>query len=142
MSSLDVIVACEDVWPKDKSDCSAFARDVARDLNVALTGNANDIVDYVRKHWRRLHDGVAAKKAADDGAFVIAGLKGSEQAEPSVHGHVAVIVAGELDHHKYPTGYWGRLDGVGERNKTINYAWREADRDKVTYSAAPHYSVD
>lgn len=137
MSALDIIVICEEVWPADKSDCSAFVRHVAKHLDVALTGNADAIVDTIRHKWKRLHDGVAAKKAADDGAFVIAGLKGSEHAQPSAHGHVAVVVIGGLDHGKYPTGYWGRLGGVGERNKTLNYAWRTADRDKVTYAMAP-----
>jgi hypothetical protein len=48
-----------------------------------------------------------------------------------------VVVAGGLAHNKYPTGYWGRLGGAGERNKTLNYAWKTVDRDKVTYAAAP-----
>jgi hypothetical protein len=138
MSSIDVLVACEEYWPKHKNDCSAFARAVAKDLDVALTGNADAIVEKIRTKWRRLPNGVAAKKAADDGAFVIAGLKSSQHTPPAEHGHVCVVVAGGLAHNKYPTGYWGRLGGGGERNKTLNYAWRTVDRDKVTYAAAPN----
>jgi hypothetical protein len=140
MSALDIIVTCEEAWPKNKNDCSAFVRDVARYLDVALAGNADTIVETIRKKWRRLDDGVAAKKAADDGEFVVAGLKGSEQIPPVQHGHVVVVVAGDLAHNKYPTAYWGRLGGVGERNKTVNYAWRAVDRDKVTYAAARDYT--
>lgn len=137
MSSLDVIVACEEYWPANKGDCNKFAKAVAKDFGITLTGNANAIVDHVRKKWRKLADGKAAKRAADDGELVIAGLKGSEQSPPAEHGHVCIVVAGGLDHGKYPTGYWGRLGGVGERNKTLNYAWKAVDRDKVIYAAAP-----
>jgi hypothetical protein len=137
MSSLDVIVACEEYWPANKGDCNKFAKAVAKDFDITLTGNADAIVDHVRKKWRKLADGKAAKKAADDGAFVIAGLKGSEQTPPAANGHVCVVVAGALAHNKYPTAYWGRLGGEGERNKTLNYAWKKVDRDKVTYAAAP-----
>jgi hypothetical protein len=132
-----VIEMCEAVWPKDKSDCSAFVRDVGDRLGVALTGDANAIVDTLRHKWRRLHDGAAALAACAEGYFVVAGLKGSEQHEPSPHGHVVVVVNGPMDHGKYPTAYWGRLGGIGERHKTLNYAWREADRDRITYAAAP-----
>lgn len=136
--AMDLVKAfCEEFWPRDKSDCSAFVRDVADAMGVTLAGNADTIVNTIRHKWHKLPNGVAAKAAAEAGTLVIAGLRGDEQAEPSEHGHVVVVVGGALDHGKYPTGYWGRLGGVGERNKTINYAWRTADRDKVTYAVPP-----
>jgi hypothetical protein len=134
MSGAKVIAACEAVWNQDKGDCSAFARDVAKLVGVALAGNADAIVDAIRKDWTRLHDGIAARDAADAGQLVIAGLKGSEQLQPSQHGHVVVVVSGPLAHEKYPTAYWGRLGGVGARDQTLNYAWRAGDRDAVTYA--------
>lgn len=65
--------------------------------------------------------------------------RGDEQAHPDAHGHVVVVVstpAGQpLAHDKYPFAYWGRLGGGGMRNQTVNWAWREEDRDNVTYAA-------
>jgi hypothetical protein len=130
--------ACEDCFDDNQNDCSAFVDAVADDLNITLTGQANDIVDTIRGEggWVLLPDGAAAEQAAADGKFVVAGLKGSEQAAPSPHGHVVVVVAGTpLAHGKYPFAYWGSLNGNGQKNQTINLAWREDDRDSVSYAA-------
>jgi hypothetical protein len=91
----------------------------------------------MRRKWTRLDNGATACAVAAAGQLVIAGLKGSEQQEPSAHGHVVVVVSGPLAHDKYPSAYWGRLGGVGARNKTLNYAWRSGDRDTVTYATMP-----
>jgi hypothetical protein len=66
---------------------------------------------------------------------VIGGLRGDEQFKHSNHGHVVVVIAGPLAHARYPSGYWGRLGGIGAKNETINWAWTEHDRDRVTYAA-------
>jgi hypothetical protein len=131
-----IIDACEDNWDADKSDCSKFVKDVVATFGVTLTGQANDIVDQItsQPEWQQLNDGVAAKQAADNGQLVIAGLRGSEQTPPEDHGHVVVVVSGPLANNKYPSAYWGRLGGVGEKNKTINFAWKSADRDAVHYA--------
>jgi hypothetical protein len=133
-----VITACEGEWPANKSDCSGFVKDVAAELGVTLTGNADNIVDEIQKaDWRTLGRGVEAKAAADKGEFVIAGLKSSDHDQQRGHGHVAVVVSGPLDpaYHKYPTAYWGSLGSVGEKAKTLNWAWRKSDRDRVIYAA-------
>ena len=52
------------------------------------------------------------------------------------HTVVVVVVAGEpLAHGKYPFAYWGRLGGGGMKDQTVNWAWRQEDRDNVTYAA-------
>lgn len=131
-----IIDVCEDEWTANKNDCSGFVKDVAQELGVTLTGLANDIVDQIRAAaWEQLADGKAAKEAADGGKFVIAGLRGDEQQAPSEHGHVVVVVSGPAAKDKYPTAYWGTLGGTGERGKTINWAWKAADRDNVRYAA-------
>jgi len=132
-----IIDACEDEWPANKSDCSGFVRDVAAILGVSLTGQANEIVDQVLSAagWTPLDDGKRAKEAADDGLFVVGGLKGEAQQAPSEHGHVVVVVSGPLSKEKYPTAYWGTLGGVGEKAKTINWAWKAVDRDNVIFSS-------
>jgi hypothetical protein len=134
-----IIDACEDNWDADKSDCSKFVRDVAATFGATLTGQANAIVDQItsQPEWQQLSGGAAAKDAADDGQLVVAGLRGSEQGTPEEHGHVVIVVSGPLANGKYPSAYWGRLGGVGEKDKTINYAWRAGDRDAVHYASRP-----
>lgn len=132
-----ILASCEDKWESNKADCNAFAKAVAASVGVAgLDGDANHITDIITgPGWRQIADGAAAKAAADSGEFVLGGLRGNEQAQPSTHGHVVVVVTGGLAQGKYPTAYWGRLGGSGEKNKTLNYAWRQGDRDKVHYAS-------
>ncbi|MGY0714676.1 hypothetical protein [Azospirillum argentinense] len=137
MSAEDIIQTCEAVWEANKSDCNAFAKAVASHYGVTLTGQANDIVDQISspaKGWTKLSNGAAAKQKAAEGALVIGGLKGSAMNPPAQHGHVVVVVDGELAHGAYPTAYWGKLNGVGDKKKTVNWAWKAGDRDKVTYA--------
>jgi hypothetical protein len=128
--------ACENCFEAHKADCSGFARAVADALGVTLQGLADQIVETLRggAGWTPLKDGVAAARSAEAGKLVIAGLKGSEQARPDVHGHVVVVVGGPLAHDAYPSAYWGRLGGVGAKDQTINWAWTTDDRDHVSYA--------
>jgi len=131
-----VKAACETEWDAHKSDCSAFVHAVGGKLGVTIAGQANEIVGTIRGGgpWRRLTDGVEAANRAQAGKLVLAGLRGDEQFEHSNHGHVAVVVSGPLAHGRYPSAYWGRLNGVGARFETINWAWPQHDRDRVTYA--------
>lgn len=131
-----VIDACESEFDAHSGDCSGFLKAVAADLGIQLTGLADQICDEIQgEDWTALTDGVAAKEMADAGSFVVAALKGADNVPPQSHGHVAVVVAGPLAHGKYPSGYWGKLGGVGCKNQTLNYAWNAASRDKVIYAA-------
>ena len=122
--------ACIKHWEDFKSDCSGFIKAVAKELGVTLDGNANAIVDTIQKTpWTILKNGEEAKNKAMAGKLVIAGLKASG------HGHVAIITLGSLAHDKYPTGYWGKLNGVGKKSTTINWSWNKTDRDKVIYGS-------
>ena len=127
---------CEKQWQAHHADCSGFARAVGKDLGVTLTGQANDIVGTLRpgNAWRKLPDGIAAAKSARAGKLVLAGLRGDEQFAPSHHGHVVVIVDGPLAHGRYPSAYWGQLGGSGARFQTLNWAWTQHDRDRITYA--------
>jgi hypothetical protein len=128
--------ACEACFGAHSDDCSGFARAVADRLSVVLQGQADEIVDALRTSgdWKVLPDGLAAAESAAGGKLVIAGLKGSEQVHPDAHGHVVVVVDGPLERDRYPTAYWGKLHGAGQKNSTINFAWAPVDRDKVTYA--------
>lgn len=132
----DIINECEAKFEANKSDCSAFVKSVASSFSISLTGQADDIINQIsNSNWTIIKDGLDAKKQADLGWFVIAGLLGSENVPPQKNGHVAIIVTGQLAQNKYPTGYWGKLndpDNAG-KNKTINWAWNKDSRDKVKY---------
>ncbi len=131
-----VRAACEAQFSAHSGDCSAFACAVASTFDIVLQGPANTIVDTLRSDpsWRMLPSGPAAAIAAAT-KLVLAGLRGDEQSEPSNHGHVVVVVAGPLARGLYPSAYWGQLDGTGAKFETINWAWTEHDRDRVTYAA-------
>jgi len=136
LSAEDIISACEAEWEAHKGDCSGFVKAVAARLQVQLHGLANDIVATISQPpWLRLADGVQAEKAAADGRFVVAGMRGSDQTRPAEHGHVVVVVKGELAHDRYPSAYWGKLGDIGKKNKTLNHAWNRQDRDRIIYAA-------
>jgi hypothetical protein len=128
--------ACKACFKANQGDCSGFVRAVASEVGVILSGPAKDIVDTIRAGgvWQILSDGTAAASSAAAGRLVVAGLRGDEQFEHSNHGHVVVIVAGPLAHGRYPSAYSGSLGGEGAEFETINWAWTEHDRDRVTYA--------
>jgi hypothetical protein len=110
MNPQEIIDACTLNFEANKSACNQFVEAVAGALGVTLftpDDNANAIVDKLRNapDWTTLAHGVTAKWQADAGLLVIGGLKGSDEATPSEHGHVVVVVSGPLDlaHNKYPT---------------------------------------
>jgi hypothetical protein len=133
-----IIQVCKDQWPAEKSNCSRFVGAVAKQLGVTLSGDADEIYTEIQGDgWTPIPDGIAAKAAADSGLFVIAALTGGQEVPAQEHGHVCVVVSGPLDtaHEKYPTGYWGRLGGVGAEMETLNYAWNADSRDLVEYAS-------
>jgi hypothetical protein len=128
----DVTSASEKNWNRWKHDCSGFAHAVAEELGVSLDGDANEMVDAMNADgsgWIKLgHSGGQAQKYANDGYFVVAGLKASG------HGHVAVIVPSAAN-SAYPIGYWGRYGGTGRKNTAINWSWNHSDLPQVEYFA-------
>jgi hypothetical protein len=132
----EIINECERNFEVYKADCSGFVKAVATKFGIDLTGQADSIVNQIQQpDWTKLLDGVEAKAKADAGWLVVAGLKSSNHNPPRTNGHVVIVVSGPLANGKYPTGYWGTLGGVGRKSTTINYAWRDPDRDNVVYAA-------
>jgi hypothetical protein len=131
-----VIDACEAQWDANKVDCNAFVIAVASQFGITLTGNADNIVNQMLgPGWTAVPDGAKAKTLAEAGMLVLAGLKGNEHAPARALGHVAVVTAGPLAFNHYPTGYWGSMDGIPAKARTLNWAWRQEDRDRVHYAA-------
>ena len=109
----------EKEWDANKSNCSGYIKAVAADLGIVLAGQANDLIDFWTAHspWINLgHDAKRASTLAASGYFVVAG----EKDRPN--GHVVLIVPG-WSANGHPMGYWGRLNGIGMKNKSISLAW-------------------
>lgn len=124
--------------PANAADCSGFAKAIAQEFSVKLTGQANDIVGQLTSAngWTELgSDAQAGQRAADaaaKGHLVIGARK------EAGNGHVVVVVEGTpLAHGKYPFAYWGKLNDPANAgfNKTVNWAWDQASRDTVTYAS-------
>lgn len=126
-----VIAACEAEWDTWKSDCSGFAKAVARGLGITLSGQANSMIDSLEGSslWLKLgSDKIAAITRAKMGYLVIGGLKAKG------HGHVVIVV--RTANAGYPVGYWGRFGAVGKKRTTINWSWNKADLARVHFYAA------
>jgi hypothetical protein len=136
-----VIDTCMSDWDANKDDCNKFVKAVAGDLGVSIPADsdADGIVDFLAGSgdWHELTagDGPGAKQAADSGAFVIGGLKSDELVPSQDHGHVLVVLSGDLDptHNQYPRASWGRLGGGGQKDSFVNFSFNSTSRDKVRY---------
>lgn len=108
MNAFEIIKSCENNWDVNKNDCCKFVNAVAADFGIDLYGTADEIIDALSQNWTFLHGkGIEAKYYADSGRFIVAGLRSSDHNPPRHHGHVVIIVSGNLDRGLYPTGYWG-----------------------------------
>lgn len=128
-----IYAIAETNWDAHKSDCSGFVRAVAQAAGVPLGGIANHLVDYWNSEpgWIKLgNDHKMASQMAAQGYLVVAGKK------EVGHGHVVVIVP-SMEPHGNAMGYWGRLGGIGFKNKALNYAWKHKDLATVQYFATP-----
>ena len=100
---------------------------------MLLSGNANQLVDSWESDpaWINLgHDHLRASQMSEQGYLVVAGEK------EEGHGHVVIIVPGQGSHGQ-AMGYRGRLGGIGDKNKGLNFAWRHSALENVEYFARP-----
>jgi len=126
-----VTAACEAEWNKWKSDCSGFAKAVARRLGIILIGQANSMIDALEdsSRWVKLGaDRKAAVTRAQMGDLVIGGLK--------AHGHGHIVIVVKTSSAAYPIAYWGRFGAVGKKRTAINWSWNKTDLPKVQFYAA------
>ncbi|MET4233279.1 hypothetical protein ABIA85_006572 [Bradyrhizobium sp. LA6.10] len=140
-NSQKVIDTCKAVWLDKKDACNYFAIEVARQLSVTLSGTADQIVDEIKgTGWTSIENGPAARDAATQGKFVIAGIKSGDFTEPRHEGHVAVVVAGAMNPAGWaPAGYWGSTDSnvasKGGSGAPISQCFRAEDKDKIVYAS-------
>ena len=136
-----VIDTCKSAWPAKKDACNFFAIEVASQLHITLTGTADQIVDQIKgSGWTSIANGPAARSAAMQGKFVIAGIKSGDFTEPRDEGHVAVVVAGDLNPGGWaPSGYWGStapdIASKGGSGAPISQCFRAEDKDKIVYAS-------
>lgn len=145
MPALDACLLrkCEEVWEeefipgtKNRDNCSGFVKAVAKKLGVPLgeTLNADGLVDAISSSWTKLASGKDAATEAGLGKFVVAGMRAKDHAPSRNHGHVVVIVSGDLYRDKYPKCWGGSLGSAQSRGtKSVGEVWNRADRDNVGY---------
>ena len=131
---------CIDEWPDHKDYCNQFVIAVAQTFGVALSGQADDILEQVSGgDWTSLTDGPAASAAAADGKLVVGGLSSVELND--THGHVVIVVppTGPLAFGKYPYAYWGSenpaIRDKGGEGTTLNWSFSKAVRDRIRYAS-------
>ncbi len=137
MDQESIVAACRKHYAPNKDDCSGFVRAVAAEFGYTLKGNADQIIGALEKSWMNL-DRSKAIEAVKEGALVIAGLQAGAHTPPRNHGHVVVIIEGELYNEKYPLVWCGSI-GSAQSNgtKSVGEIWRKIDRDAVLYYQAP-----
>ena len=145
MASADqcIVDACKQAWEgsflpgtPNKDNCSGFVKAVAAQLGIPLpaTADADGIASAVAGAWKKVDSGEEAQRLAANGAFVLVLLKGKDHHPPRHHGHVGVVVAGELYRHKYPMMWGGSIGNAqSEDDKSVGEVWNRADRDSVQY---------
>lgn len=132
-----IIEACEKHWNAHKSDCSGFAKAVAKELSIELPNVKADpiiawISEWSRASWWKIGSPKEAGTLAEEGYFVLACLTTADSGDDN--GHVAVVTSGyKSAHSKYPRGYWGAYKSVGSKNDTMNWSFKKDVMDKVTY---------
>lgn len=125
-----IVDACEAEWEEWKGDCSGFVKAVAQRLGVPLSGNANNMIDYLEhaESWTNLGaDRALSTNYARRGYFVIGGRKHAG------HGHVVVVV--KSNPQPYPIAYWGSLGFVGRKRASITYSWAKPLLPQVHFFA-------
>lgn len=133
-----IIEACEKHWNAHKSDCSGFAKAVAKELSIELPNVKADpiiawISEWSRASWWKIGSPKEAGTLAEEGYFVLACLTTADSGD--TNGHVAVVTSGyKPAHGKHPRGYWGAYKSVGEKNATMNYSFdMKRFESKVSY---------
>lgn len=144
----DIVAACNASWDANQHSCSAFLRAVAAKLGIPLPSgaNADNLIanSFSASPWIGiptsstnqclLPPGILAKSKAASGAFVVAGMKASEQSHKTTEGHVAIVVDGLLYRGRYPMCWCGSTGGGQSKgDKSIGLVFYPEDRDNVHY---------
>lgn len=138
--------ACAEAWSqagpdgpfRDASD--RYTIEVARRLGLGFAGSVDQILDSIAgsASWRTLRDATAAREAAVQGKFVIAGVRSNGGALPKTEGQLAVVTGGPMDAGGWaPSGYWGSSDpsvaALGGSGAPISSCFRAGSKDPIVY---------
>lgn len=137
---------CVDVWSQTgpsgpfREDSGRFVIEVAHHLGIRLSGTADQILDSLARNpsWTRLAGASAARDAALQGRFVVAGAKSDAGNPPMLDGQLAVVSGGPLNAAGWaPAGYWGSSDPVvaahGGGGIPLSECFRAELRDRIVY---------
>jgi hypothetical protein len=137
----EIIKACKQLLTitANSRDCNKFVIAIAAKFGVILNGIADQIMTQITNgNWTQHgRDGAFASRAAADGALVVGGM--TSRALGDAHGHVLIVVKGQLANGKYPTAYWGSENAlirpIGALGKTVNFSFLPRDRDNDVYAS-------
>ena len=142
-----VVDACRKSWEEswlagtaNANNCSGFFKSVARNLELSGVPDcqADGLVDFLRKHWLAVKTGVEARQKVRDGHVVAAGLKAAFHAPRKDHGHIVVIVDGDLYHGRYPMCWGGSIGAAqSQGDLSVGEVWNRTDRDRIGYYMYP-----
>ena len=141
-----LLIACKESWEeeevrgkKNKDNCSGFMRSVARKIGIPLPEtNADGLVTEMENNWIQIETVEEALQKLSEGYFVTVGLKSVAHTGSRHHGHVAIVVDGELYRDQYPSCWCGSISVSQSRgNKSVGEVWNRSDRDRVKYFAYP-----
>src|SRR4051812_8946038 len=132
MTNEDIVAACKKHFTAYSGDCSGFVHAVTTELGHTVSGNADGQMRELAgsPDWQSI-DRAAAVEAVKTGALVVAGLKGIDHNPARNHGHIVIVVDGELYHNTYPLCWCGSLGGSAGRSKgtkSVGEVWNRADR--------------
>lgn len=119
----DILGTCDSVFESNKDDCNKFTKASSTPyFGEIFSGmNADAIIDSLRQNgsgWTETKSISECVEAAQQGKFVIAGMKSTELNES--HGHLAVVVACPTQDSgnpavKVPIGYAGSISNPAAR---------------------------
>jgi hypothetical protein len=129
---------CVAAYETHKNNCSGFVNAVTTALGYPVSGTADNQLAQLTTSpdWEQINR-TAAITAVIGGSLVVAGLRSSEHNPPRSHGHVVIVVDGNLYRNLYPA-VWGGSIGNAQSNctKSVGEVWNTLDRDNVQYFRA------
>jgi len=135
MTKEDIVAACKKHYTTYWNDCSGFVHAVTTELGHPVDGNADGMMKALAgsPEWQSI-DRAAAVEAVKTGALVLAGLKAIDHNPPRSHGHIVVVIDGELYHKIYPLVWGGSIGSAQSKGtKSVGEVWNRTDRDSVLY---------
>ncbi|WP_250481287.1 hypothetical protein [Caballeronia sp. GAOx1] len=128
-----IISICNN-WIQNSLDGAAFVVSVGKSLGSNFNGGSlDDIIAELEQDptWARLGGPLAAKRAADEGQFVIGALE--QNKANSTFGQIVIVVSGPCAEDMLPRAYWINANKSCCTNENIGFIGSKAQLEKFKY---------